>query len=39
MSLAVDTTKRNKKYIIVYSAVSILFLFLFGANIYCRFFY
>ena len=38
MSLAVDTTKRNKKYIIVYSAVSILFLFLFGANI-MRFYY
>lgn len=38
MSLAVDTTKRSKKYMIVYGGVTIIFLALFAANI-LRYYY
>lgn len=38
MSLAVDTTKRSKKYMIVYGVVTVIFLALFAANI-LRYYY
>ncbi len=38
MSLAVDTTKRSKKYMIVYGVVTVIFLILFAAQI-MRYYY